>query len=90
MTVGAAPSPNFVSPSPGFEAPLHEVIGNGVINAADPSLKDLIVKLASIRNHAHADAERAAAALERVGPSIRRLSRLRAWNRWRLAFAVLY
>jgi site-specific DNA recombinase len=49
---------------------LYEAIENGVINAADPSLKDRIAELSAIRDQAHADAERAAAALERVGPAI--------------------
>lgn len=51
---------------------LHEAIENGVINAADPSLKDRIAELSAIRDQAHADAERAAAALERVGPASHR------------------
>lgn len=49
---------------------LYEAIENGVINAADPSLKDRITELSAIRDQAHADVERAAAALERVGPAI--------------------
>jgi hypothetical protein len=49
---------------------LYEAIENGVINAADPSLKDRIPELSAIRDQAHADAERAAAALERLGPAI--------------------
>jgi hypothetical protein len=49
---------------------LYEAIENGVINATDPSLKDRIAELSAIRDQAHADAERAAAALERVGPAI--------------------
>ena len=49
---------------------LYEAIENGVINAADPSLKDRIAELSAIRDQAHAGAERAAAALERVGPAI--------------------
>lgn len=43
---------------------------NGVINATDPSLKDRISELSAIRDQAHADVERAAAALERVGLAI--------------------
>jgi site-specific DNA recombinase len=49
---------------------LYEAIENGVINAADPSLKDRIAELSAIRDQAHADAERAAAAPERVAPAI--------------------
>ena len=49
---------------------LYEAIENGVINASDPSLKDRIADLSAIRDQAHADAERAAAALS---------------NRWRRA-----
>ncbi|MGD9846288.1 MAG: recombinase family protein [Hyphomicrobiales bacterium] len=49
---------------------LYEAIENGVISAADPSLKDRIAELTAIRDQAHADAERAAAALERIGPAI--------------------
>ncbi|GEM_PF-3157150 len=37
---------------------LYEAIENGVINAADPSLKDRIAELSAIRDQAHADAER--------------------------------
>jgi len=49
---------------------LYEAIENGVINASDPSLKDRIAELSAIRNQAQADAERATAALERLGPAI--------------------
>lgn len=49
---------------------LYEAIENGVINAADTSLKDRISELSAIRDQAHADAEHAAAALERVGPAV--------------------
>ena len=66
---------------------LYEAIENGVISAADPSLKDRIAQLSAIRDQAHADAERAAAALERVGPaitpeSLRRFA-LSAWRKLR-------
>jgi len=33
---------------------LYEAIENGVINAADPSLKDRIAELSAIRDQAHA------------------------------------
>ena len=42
---------------------------SGVINAADPSLADRVAGSSAIRNHAHANAERAAAAVERAGPA---------------------
>jgi hypothetical protein len=47
--------------------PLHPPFRTG---AADPSLKDRIAELSAIRDQARADAERAAAELERVGPAI--------------------
>src|SRR5258708_36021651 len=49
---------------------LYEAIENGVADLADPMLKDRIAELKAIRDQAHTDAERAAGALERVGPSI--------------------
>lgn len=49
---------------------LYEAIENGIANAADPSLKDRIAELIAIHDQAHADAERAAAAVERLGPAI--------------------
>ncbi len=42
---------------------------SGVINAADPSLADRVAGSSAIRGHAHANAERAAAAVERAGPA---------------------
>ncbi len=49
---------------------LYDAIENGVVNMADPSLKDRIAELAAVREQALADAERAAAAIERLGPAI--------------------
>lgn len=48
---------------------LHEVVENGVINAANPSLKKRSAEPSAIRNQAHADAERTPSALGRVGPA---------------------
>ena len=49
---------------------VYEAIENGVINATDPSLKDRIAELASIRDQAQLDAERSSASIERLGPAI--------------------
>ena len=49
---------------------LYEAIENGIVNMADPSLKDRVTELTSIRDQAVADAERATAAVERLGPAI--------------------
>ena len=49
---------------------LYDAIENGVINANDPSLKDRIAELATTRDQAGGDADRVAAAIERVGPVI--------------------
>jgi site-specific DNA recombinase len=49
---------------------LYEAIENGVANVADPSLKDRIAELTAVRDQAQADAERATAAVERLGPAI--------------------
>jgi site-specific DNA recombinase len=49
---------------------LYDAIENGVADLADPMLKDRVAELKAIRDQAHADAERAEGALERVGPSI--------------------
>ena len=49
---------------------LYDAIENGVADLADPMLKDRVAELKSIRDQAHADAERAEGALERVGPTI--------------------
>ena len=49
---------------------LYEAIENGVANASDLSLKVRIEELAGIRDQAQADAARAVAAVERLGPAI--------------------
>jgi site-specific DNA recombinase len=49
---------------------LYDAIENGVGDLADPMLKGRVAELKSIRDQAHADAERAEGALERVGLSI--------------------
>ncbi|HEY2660379.1 MAG TPA: recombinase zinc beta ribbon domain-containing protein [Caulobacteraceae bacterium] len=49
---------------------LYEAIENGLINSAETSLKDRTAELTAIRDQASADAERAAAAVERLGPII--------------------
>jgi hypothetical protein len=49
---------------------LYDAIENGVVDVAAPSLKDRIAELAAVRNQAQADAERATAAVERLGPTI--------------------
>ena len=49
---------------------LYEAIENGVVDMADPSLKDRIAELTAVRDQAQADAERAASAVERLGPAI--------------------
>ena len=49
---------------------LYEAIENGVVNVADPSLRDRVSELTALRDQAQADAERAAAAIERLGPQI--------------------
>jgi site-specific DNA recombinase len=49
---------------------LYDAIENGVADLADPMLKGRVAELKAIRNRAHADAERAAGAIERQGPSI--------------------
>ncbi len=49
---------------------LYDAIENGVVDMADPSLKDRIAELAAVRDQAQADAERATAAVERLGPAI--------------------
>jgi hypothetical protein len=49
---------------------LYDAIENGVADLADPMLKGRVAELKAIRDQAHADAERAEGALERVGPSI--------------------
>jgi site-specific DNA recombinase len=49
---------------------LYDAIENGIADLSDPMLKDRIAELKTIRDQAHADAERADDALERAGPSI--------------------
>lgn len=49
---------------------LYEAIENDLINMADLSLKDRIAELTAIRDQAQADAERAQAAVERIGPKV--------------------
>lgn len=49
---------------------LYDAIENGVADFADPMLKGRVAELKVIRDQAHADAERAEGALERVGPAI--------------------
>ena len=49
---------------------LYEAIVNGVVDMADPSLKDRIAELTAVRDQAQADAERATSAVEQLGPAI--------------------
>lgn len=49
---------------------LYDAIENGLINMADLSLKDRIAELTAIRDQAQADAARAQAAVERIGPIV--------------------
>lgn len=49
---------------------LYEAIDNGVVDMADPSLKDRIAELTAVRDQAQADAGRATSAVERLGPTI--------------------
>jgi site-specific DNA recombinase len=49
---------------------LYDAIENGVADLADPMLKGRVAELKVIRDQAHADAERAEGAIERVGPTI--------------------
>jgi len=49
---------------------LYEAIENGVVDMADPSLKDRIAELTAVRDQAQADAERATSAVERLRPAI--------------------
>ncbi len=49
---------------------LYDAIESGVVELADPILKGRIAELQAIRGQAHADAERAEGALERLGPAI--------------------
>lgn len=49
---------------------LYEAIENSVVDMADPSLKDRIAELTSVRDQAQAGAERATSAVERLGSAI--------------------
>ena len=49
---------------------LYEAIENGVADLNDPALKGRLAELSAIREQARADAERAAAAIDRAGPSL--------------------
>ncbi|MBV9955800.1 MAG: recombinase family protein [Pseudolabrys sp.] len=49
---------------------LYDAIENGIADVSDPLLKQRVTELKSVRDQARADAERAAGALDRAGPSI--------------------
>ena len=49
---------------------LYEAIENGVVDMANPSLRDRIAELTALRDQARADAERATSAVELLGPAI--------------------
>ncbi len=49
---------------------LYDAIENGIADLSDSMLKDRITELKAIRDQAHADAERAQEASQRVGPSV--------------------
>jgi len=49
---------------------LYDAIENGVIDMRDPSLKDRISELTTLRDSARGDAERATAHIEKIGPEI--------------------
>ncbi|XSC48568.1 recombinase family protein [Bradyrhizobium sp. RDT10] len=49
---------------------LYDAIENRIADVSDPLLKDRVAELKSTRDQARADAERAAGALDRAGPSI--------------------
>ncbi len=49
---------------------LYEAIENGVADIGDPALKGRLGELSAIRDQARADSERAAGAVERVGPEL--------------------
>ncbi|MBN9566490.1 MAG: recombinase family protein [Alphaproteobacteria bacterium] len=49
---------------------LYEAIENGVVDMADSSLRERVAELTGIRDQAIADAERATAAIERLGPAV--------------------
>lgn len=49
---------------------LYEAIENGIADLNDPALKGRVAELSAIRDQAHADAERAAGTIQRVGPDL--------------------
>jgi hypothetical protein len=49
---------------------LYDAIENGIADVSDPMLKERVTELKAIRDQARADAERAAGALDRLGPSV--------------------
>ena len=49
---------------------LYDAIENGIADVSDPMLKERVTELKAIRDQARTDAERAAGALDRLGPSI--------------------
>jgi site-specific DNA recombinase len=49
---------------------LYDAIENDIADVSDPMLKERVTELKAIRDQARADAERAAGALDRLGPSI--------------------
>jgi site-specific DNA recombinase len=49
---------------------LYDAIEIGIADVSDPMLKERVTELKAIRDQARADAERAAGALDRLGPSI--------------------
>ena len=49
---------------------LYQAIEDGVADTADQDFKDRMKELASMRDEARADADRAEAAIERLGPSL--------------------
>jgi site-specific DNA recombinase len=49
---------------------LYDAIENGIADVSDPMLKERVTELKAIRDRTRAGAERAAGALDRLGPSI--------------------
>jgi hypothetical protein len=49
---------------------LYDAIENGIADVSDQMLKERVIELKAIRDQARADADRAACALDRLGPSI--------------------
>ena len=49
---------------------LYEAIENGVADLSDPRLKDRVAELTAIRDQSRIDADRAAAEIERAGPTL--------------------